>query len=63
MQIQAIYCEHKINVLVWLNIQGQYSAEHKHIPNFVLNIKDSLTFHCMCLKELWFWTWYLASLQ
>lgn len=52
MQIPAIYYEHKINVLVWLNIQDQYSAEHKHFLNFVLNIKDLLIFHCMCPKEL-----------
>lgn len=54
MQIPAIYYEHKINVLVWLNVQDQYSAEHKHFLNFVLNIKDSLIFHCMCPKELRF---------
>lgn len=61
MQIPAIYYEHKINVLVWLNIQDKCSAEHKHILTFVLNIKDLLIFHCMCPKELWFWTWYLGK--
>lgn len=52
VQIPAIYYEHKINVLVWLKTQDTYSAEHKHILNFVLNIKDLLIFHCMCPKEL-----------
>lgn len=63
VQIQAISYQCMINVLVWFITEDQYSAEHKHILNFVLNIKDSLIFHCMCSKELWFWTWYLPSLQ
>jgi len=59
MQIQAIWYEHKINGFLWLNIQDQRSAEHKHILNFVFNIMDLLIFHCMCPKELQCCTWYL----
>lgn len=61
MQTQAVYYEHKINVFVQLIIWDQSSAEHKCILNFVLIIKDLLIFYVP--KKLWFWTWYLASLQ
>lgn len=52
MQIQAIYYEQKINVLLWFNIQDQYSAEQKHVLNLVFHIKDLLIFHCTHPKEL-----------
>lgn len=45
MQIQAISYQCMINVLVWSIVKDQYPVEHKHILNFVLNIKDSLIFH------------------